>query len=108
MWKEKGDVMEKELVYNPSHYNHEGRKECWDEMIEIFGEPAVAIFDVLSAYKYHYRAGSKDGNPADQDMEKIKNYMNHAEKMLEKKDFSVSRYYANYCKIQMEKILNEK
>lgn len=70
-------------VYHPSHYNKEGKKECWDEMIEIFGPEAVVIFDVLSAYKYQYRAGLKDGNPEEQDLEKIKNYMKHASDILD-------------------------
>lgn len=73
--------MNKDLVFHPKHYNKEGRRECWDEMMEIFGPEAVMIFDILSAYKYHYRAGLKDGNPTEQDLEKIKNYMSHADKM---------------------------
>lgn len=74
--------MEKDLVYHPEHYNQEGRKECWDEMLELFGEEAVAIFDMLSAYKYHYRAGTKDGNPEEQDKRKIDNYMIHAANLI--------------------------
>ena len=65
-------------VYHPEHYNHEGRRECWDEMLDIFGPEAVAIFDSLSAYKYQYRKGTKDGNPTAQDESKILNYINHA------------------------------
>lgn len=72
-----------ELVYNPQHYNRKGRKECWDEMKDIFGADAVAIFDVLSAYKYHYRAGVKLGNSKAQDLAKIDNYMNHAKGLIE-------------------------
>lgn len=75
--------MDKELVFHPKHYNKENRRECWDEMTELFGPDAVVMFDVLSAYKYYYRAGSKDGNPEEQDLEKIKNYMNHAQRILE-------------------------
>lgn len=74
--------MDKELVFHPKHYNKENRRECWDEMIELFGPDAVVIFDVLSAYKYYYRAGSKDNNPEEQDLEKIKMYMKHAGKLL--------------------------
>lgn len=68
----------KEMVIHPDHYNVSGRKECWDEMKELFGDAAVAIFDCLSAYKYRYRAGEKDGNPEEQDKAKIENYMAHA------------------------------
>ena len=91
------------MVIHPEHYNKEGRKECWDEMIEIFGEEAVAIFDILSAYKYHYRAGDKEGNPEEQDVAKIKNYMNHsADLIIDNKLSNVASMY-----IVMEKKLNE-
>lgn len=72
---------QKELVHHPSHYNRTDRKECWDEMIDIFGVGAVIIFDCLSAYKYYYRAGEKEGNPKEQDLKKIQEYMEHAEKL---------------------------
>ena len=72
------------MVIHPKHYNKEGRRECWDEMLEIFGPDAVAIFDILSAYKYKYRAGAKDGNPTEQDLAKIRNYMNHAREIINK------------------------
>lgn len=83
--------MSKEMVIHPKHYNTEGRKECWDEMIEIFsdeempttdGIESTIIFDVMSAYKYWYRAGNKDGNPEEQDKAKIDNYFNHAKSLL--------------------------
>lgn len=74
--------MSKELVIHPEHYNKDGRKECWDEMIDKFGPMAVAIFDCLSAYKYKYRAGDKDGNPEEQDMAKITNYMHHSADLI--------------------------
>lgn len=64
-------------VLHPTHYNHTGRSECWDEMVDISPE-GTAIFDLWSAYKYSYRAGTKDGNPEEQDIAKIKNYINHA------------------------------
>lgn len=69
-------------VIHPTHYNQNGKKECWEEMIEIFGADAVIVFDCMNAYKYHYRAGYKLGNPAEQDLEKMKNYINHAEKLV--------------------------
>lgn len=75
--------MDKELVVHPKHYNKADRRECWDEMMELFGPSAVVMFDVLSAYKYYYRAGSKENNPEEQDLEKIKVYMEHAQRILE-------------------------
>lgn len=74
-------IDQKELVHHPSHYNRTDRKECWDEMIDIFGVGAVIIFDCLSAYKYYYRAGEKEGNPKEQDLKKIQEYMEHAEQI---------------------------
>lgn len=93
------------LVYHPSHYNTEGRKECWDEMIEIFGADAVVIFDVLSAYKYHYRAGLKEGNPTDQDLEKIKNYMEHAKRLMTLEEDIYLNDLAENCLWTMEQML---
>ena len=71
-----------ELVIHPEHYNKEGRKECWEEMIEKFGPDNVAVFDCLNAFKYMYRAGDKDNNPKEQDMEKCTNYMRHAADLI--------------------------
>lgn len=68
-----------EQVYHPKHYNTEGRKECWDEMLEIYGPEGVVFFDCMSAYKYDYRAGEKENNPEEQDRAKIGNYINHAQ-----------------------------
>lgn len=98
------EEMNKELVYNPQHYNRKGRKECWDEMKEIFGADAVAIFDVLSAYKYHYRAGVKVGNPKEQDLAKIGNYMNHAKSLIttDAQTMMASRVYG-----RMNNLLNK-
>ncbi len=68
-------------VHHPDHYNSPERKECWDEMVEIFGVEAVIVFDCLNAYKYFYRAGKKANNPESQDIAKLINYCEHA-KML--------------------------
>lgn len=100
------EKMRTELVYHPNHYNKEGRKECWDEMIDIFGPEAVAIFDTLSAYKYLYRAGLKDGNPTEQDMEKIKNYMNHANKLRDIEELR-GNDVVNNCYWDMKSLLEE-
>jgi hypothetical protein len=65
-------------VDHPSHYNQPGKKECIVEMEEHFGKEAVAIFDLLNAYKYLYRAGCKQNNPKTQDISKAKWYFQHA------------------------------
>ena len=57
-----------EMVNHPSHYNLPDRKECIDEMIDIYGLKDVAKWCEITAYKYKYRAGHK--GPAVEDMSK--------------------------------------
>lgn len=67
-------------VNHPAHYNVPGRKECIEEMIEIYGPSAVYMFCTLNAYKYNYRAGHKDNK--EQDEAKAVWYINKAVEML--------------------------
>ena len=48
-------------VNHPKHYNIPGRKECIEEMIDLFGVEAVKTFCRLNAYKYRYRHEMKNG-----------------------------------------------
>lgn len=48
-----------EKINHPKHYNRVGRKECIEEMIDLFGVDEVIIFCKLNAYKYDYRKGLK-------------------------------------------------
>lgn len=48
-------------VDHPRHYCKPGRKECIEEMIDIFGVEAVKTFCKLNAYKYRYRYDLKNG-----------------------------------------------
>jgi hypothetical protein len=48
-----------EMINHPSHYNLPDRKECIDEMIDIYGLKDVAKWCEITAYKYKYRAGHK-------------------------------------------------
>lgn len=68
------------MVDHPAHYNVPGRKECIEEMIEIYGPSAVYMFCTLNAYKYNYRAGHKDNK--EQDEAKAVWYINKAVEML--------------------------
>lgn len=68
------------MVNHPAHYNVQGRKECIEEMIEIYGPSAVYMFCTLNAYKYNYRAGHKDNK--EQDEAKAVWYINKAVEML--------------------------
>lgn len=70
-------------TYHPSHYQKEGRMECWLEQEHAYGTFAVVCFDICNAHKYMYRAGEKEGNPKEQDIAKIRNYVEHANKLTE-------------------------
>ena len=70
-------VSEDETLLNQPYYNKDGRKECWDEMMEV-SVMGTALFDLWNAYKYLYRAGDKVDNSREQDIKKARNYINHA------------------------------
>lgn len=53
------DKINSDMVNHPSHYNLPDRKECIDEMIDIYGLKDVAKWCEITAYKYKYRAGHK-------------------------------------------------
>ena len=74
------------LVNHPSHYSKEGRKECIEEMLELYGEHITAIFCLTNSYKYIYRAGEKDGNSEKQDMQKARWYYEYAKRIIDRKD----------------------
>ena len=67
-----------DLVRHPAHYNKEGKAECWDEIRTIFGREIQFGFLIGNAYKYSYRAGEKEGNPKEQDIAKIREYLKKA------------------------------
>ena len=67
-----------DLVRHPAHYQKEDRMECWDEIRTIFGREIQFGFLIGSAYKYSYRAGEKEGNPKEQDIAKIREYLKKA------------------------------
>lgn len=52
-----------EQVNHPSHYQKAGRKECIVGMEEKYGGEYTAMFCLMTAYKYLYRAGDKENNP---------------------------------------------
>jgi hypothetical protein len=63
-------VPEKEAVNHPAHY--QGKHECIDEMIALFGVEAVKHFCMCNVYKYRYRAANKNGQ---EDLDKADWYM---------------------------------
>ena len=74
----------KELVDHPSHYQQDGRRECIVEMEEVFGVQNTAIWCMMTAFKYLYRKGRKEGNSAEQDIDKANWYMEHVDYLKEK------------------------
>lgn len=70
-----------ELVNHPQHYNQPGKRECIEQMRIDYGDDFVAIFCLTNAYKYLYRAGAKQGNSLEQDINKASWYYNY---MMEK------------------------
>lgn len=48
-----------ENVDHPKHY--QGKNECIDVMIAMFGVEAVKHFCMCNAYKYRFRAAAKNG-----------------------------------------------
>jgi len=85
------------LVNHPVHYNKSNRKECIVEMQDRFGTYITIVFCLTNAYKYLYRAGQKEDNPKEQDIDKAKWYYNYAMKIyrgvsLSSQDFKLLQY----------------
>ena len=57
----------------PKHYNIKGRKECIEEMADMFGIEHVRAFCLLNIQKYIYRYEEKNG---EEDIQKAKEYKN--------------------------------
>lgn len=56
-------------VNHPSHY--QGKNECIDVMVAMFGKEAVKHFCMCNAYKYRFRADKKNG---EEDIQKAEWY----------------------------------
>ncbi len=63
-------LIAEEKVNHPSHY--QGKHECIDEMIALFGVDAVIGFCKCNVHKYRYRAKAKNGQ---EDLDKADWYM---------------------------------
>lgn len=48
-----------DAVNHPAHY--QGKHECIDEMLALFGVEAVKGFCMCNVYKYRFRAARKNG-----------------------------------------------
>lgn len=70
-------------VNHPSHYCKEGRKECIEEMLELFGIEEVKSFCKLNVYKYKYRHDLKNGQ---EDLKKAEWYQNKYDELCALED----------------------
>lgn len=71
-----------DIVSHPNHYNAHA-KECIVEMYILFGVDKFIDFCTMNAWKYRYRAGSKQGSPAAQDNAKADRYIEYARRARE-------------------------
>ena len=71
---------DEDIINHPNHYTN-GGMECIDEMLLIFGEEIVAHFCLCNAWKYRYRAVSKNGQ---EDIDKSHWYMNKYKELVER------------------------
>lgn len=69
------EVPDNDKVNNPSHYQSYIKDgiDCITAMQHAFGVEATAIFCKLNAFKYNWRASSKNGN---EDIQKAIWYLN--------------------------------
>ena len=63
------EFLKNDNVNHPAHY--QGKNECIDVMIAMFGIEAVKHFCMCNAYKYRFRADKKNGK---EDIEKAEWY----------------------------------
>ena len=63
------EFLKNDNVNHPEHY--QGKNECIDVMIAMFGIEAVKHFCMCNAYKYRFRADKKNGK---EDIEKAEWY----------------------------------
>lgn len=68
-------------VDHPAHY--QGKHECIDEMISLFGVDAVIGFCKCNVYKYRYRADKKNG---EEDIKKAEWYMDKLMELEKERD----------------------
>lgn len=85
--------VEKDMI-NPAHYQREGRKQCIEEMEELFGIDACVQFAICNAYKYRYRCGLKDKE--DQEMKKVNWYEEFAAARVKECNAFTIKVYNDY------------
>lgn len=92
-----------EMVNHPSHYNKPGRKECIEEMIDLYGLDAVITFCTLNSYKYLYRHDLKNGQ---EDLDKAKWYENKSLELAENNGkIQIAKHFG--LELQMQQLIEE-
>ena len=71
--------MEFDNVNKPKHYT-DGKYECIDVMLDVFGREAVFHFGICNAFKYLWRFNKKNGK---EDLEKAEWYLNKALEVMD-------------------------
>lgn len=66
----------------PEHYLVDDPYEAISVMLAWHGREEVVVFCRLTALKYLARAGKKEGEPMQRDLEKARWYLDHAVKLL--------------------------
>lgn len=90
-------------VIHPAHYNMPGRKECIEEMKEVFGWEKTEAFCELNSYKYQYRHEQKNGQ---EDLEKSKNYEKmRSEMIMNDPRFKIADHYGE--DVQLQQLVEE-
>ena len=72
-----------EYVDHPDHYNNYGM-EVIDMMEKIWGTKMVAVWCLLTSYKYRMRMGTKPGEDIHQDLAKEQWYLNKYQELIKK------------------------
>lgn len=80
-WLKAVNPQSREKVNHPAHY--QGKHECIDEMVALFGVDAVIGFCKCNVHKYRYRAGAKNGQ---EDLDKADWYMDKLMELEEQKN----------------------
>ena len=90
-------MSEVDMVNHPLHYaNGTKNFECFDIMKLIFNEDNVAMYCLINAFKYVWRAGAKGDETAnEEDLEKAKWYLDHY--TVPQKDICHSKWFDLYC-----------
>lgn len=67
---------------NPDHYKTRPM-ECIDEMVSLYGANTVLGYCICCAHKYRYRAGNKQGEDKETDLQKSDWYIKKARDLRE-------------------------